>query len=71
MDTRLALSNGGSNAPCTQDGLFRFVPPEEFSARTAVALGGARDDSVFGPRKIILKLRVNWGYASARQLKRV
>ena len=55
----------------TEDGLFRFAPPENFSACTAVTLGDARDDSVSGHRKIITKLHVNWGHASARQLKRV
>ena len=36
-----------------------------------MASGDARDDSVSDPKKIIMKLRVSWGRASANQLMRV
>ena len=57
--------------PLVESGLIRFVPPRDFSACTAVTSGDARGDSISGPKKIIMKLHVNWGHASATQLKRV
>ena len=68
---RLDLSNGGLHLPFTEDGPFRSVPPEDFSARTAVALENTRDGGASDPQKVISKLRANWGHASARQLRRV
>ena len=47
-----------------------FSPPEDFSACAAVTLRDARDDSVSDLRKIIMRLRANWGHAPARQHKR-
>ena len=64
------LSNGGPHVPCTDDGLLRFDPPKDFSACTDVTLGGACDGSTSDPRKASMKLRANWGHASAHQLKR-
>ena len=57
--------------PLVESGPLRFVPPKDFAACTAVTLGGARDDSASDPHKIFMKLRGNWGRASAYQLKRV
>ena len=58
--------------PGTSDGgLLRFAPPQDFSACTAVTPAGARDDSESKPRKVIMKLHVNWGHASARRLKKI
>ena len=68
---RLGSSGGGLHSPLVEGGILRLVPPEEFSASTAVLLGGARDDSISDPRQIIMKLHVNRGRASANQLKRV
>ena len=51
--------------------LLRFVPPKEFAACTAGTLGDARDDSISDPKKIIMKLHIIWGRASANKLKRV
>ena len=51
-------------------GLLRAVPPKHFSACTAATLGDARDDSNSDPNKIIVKLQVNWGHASATQSER-
>ena len=62
---------GGLRLPSTEDGLFRFVPLKGFSACAGVTLGGALYDSAPDPRKITVELHVNWGHASARQLKRV
>ena len=53
------LSNGGLHLPVTGGGLLRLAPPIVLSACTAVTLGAARDDSVSGPRKILMKLHVN------------
>ena len=36
-----------------------------------MTLGDAREDSLSDPKKIITRLRVYWGHASATQLKRV
>ena len=57
--------------PLVDSGLLRFVLPNDFSACTAATLGDAREDSTSDPKKIIMKLHVNWGHASATQLKRV
>ena len=53
--------------PSTWDGLFRFTPPTDFAACTAVTPGDARDESASDLRKLITKLHVNCGHASARQ----
>ena len=63
------LSTGGLHFPITSGGLLRSVPPTLFSACSAVTLGDACDGSVSDPRKIIAKLRVNRGHASACQPK--
>ena len=71
LEKRSDLSDGGLHLPFMKDGLLRFVLPEDFSASTAVTLGGARDDSVSDPRKIFTTLHVNWGRFSANQLQLV
>ena len=70
-EERPDLSDGGLHLPHVESGHLRFVPPIEFSASTAATSGDARDDGSSDPEKINLKLRVNWGLASANQLKRV
>ena len=49
---------------------------QSYSARTflacgAATLGDARDGTRSDPKKIIMKLRVNRGHASTRQIRRV
>ena len=56
--------------PFVKRGRLLRVPPEEFSACTAVTLGDARDDSMSDPKKIVTKLHVSWGHVSANQSKR-
>ena len=70
LDKRPDLSNGGLRFPFSEGGLFRFEPPRLFPACTAATLRGARVESAPDPGKVIMKLHVNWGHASARTLKR-
>ena len=71
LDKRPDLSDGGLHLPLVESGLLCFVLPKDFSACAAVTLGDARDNSISDPKKIIMKLHVNWGHALAIQLKRV
>ena len=57
-------------SPVAEDGLYQFGPPSTFSACKAAALGDALDPSASGTGRIVMKLHVNWGHVSARQLKR-
>ena len=41
VEKRPDLSDGGLHLPITEGGPFRFVPPKEFPACTAVTLGRA------------------------------
>ena len=59
------LEHGGICLPFTDDGLCSFSPPGSFSACKAVTLGDAREGNNSDPKKIIEKLHVNWGHASA------
>merc|ERR1712052_76031 len=63
------LDHGGICLPFTDEGLRSFSPPSTFSACKAVTLGDAREGNNSDPRKIIEKLHVNWGHASAQQIK--
>ena len=65
------LENGGIRLPFTGEGLCSFALPRTFSACKAVTLGDAGDGNQSDPKKIIGKLHVNWGHASAQQIKRV
>ena len=71
LENRPDLSDGGLHLRLIDNGPLRFVPPQDFSACTAVPLGHARDDSDSDTRKIIMRLYVNWRHASANQRKRV
>ena len=62
------LANGGICLPFTNEGLCSFSPPSTFSACKAVMHGIGNNSN---PKKIIEKLHVNWGHASAQQIKRV
>ena len=64
------LSYGGPRLPYTPDALSRFETPVAFAACESVALRGARDGCPTDPEKIATKLHVNWGHASAQQLRR-
>ena len=48
-----------------------FTPPELFSAYRAVTLRDAGNPDRSDPSTIIMKLHINWGHASATQIKRV
>ena len=65
------LSDGGLRLPHTPDGLYHFETPLTFAACKAVTLGDARHCCLTAPKKIIMKLHVNWGHASAQQMRRV
>ena len=71
LEKRPDLSDGGLYLPLVESGLLRFVPPKDSSACTAVTSGDARDDSISDPKKLTMRLHVNWGHASATQLRRV
>ena len=70
-EKRPDLSDGGLHLPLVESGLIRFVPPRDSPASTAVTLGGERGDGISDPKRIIIKLHVDWGQASASQVKRV
>ena len=57
--------DGGLHSPYTPVGLYRFEAP-----LTCDPLGDAKDGSLTDPTKIAMELHVNWGQASAQQLKR-
>ena len=48
-----------------------FAPPQLFPACKAATLRDAGNAWASGPEKIITKLHINWGHASATQIKRV
>ena len=64
------LADGGLHIPLSQGGLYRREPPRIFPAGKAGTLGGARNGCLSDAKKIIMKLHVDWGHASAQQLKR-
>ena len=53
-----------------EDGTCSFTPPRTFSGYEVATPGDARDGALSDPQKIIMKLRANWGRASARQIIR-
>ena len=65
------LSNGGVHVVFSSDGARRFGLSHAFPSCTAVTPGDVRDGCLPDSGKIAMKLRVNWGRASARRLKRV
>ena len=65
------LSSGGLRLPYSEDGLYQRDPPRTFSACGAVSPGDVLDGGPSGPKKIVAKSHVNWGHASAQQLRRV
>ena len=65
------LAHGGLHFPQTPESLYRFESPRTSAACTAVAPGDARDGSLTDPKYIAMELNVNWGRATAQQLKRV
>ena len=64
---RPSLPDGGLHLPHSVDGLYRFEPPNTFSACKAVTLVDAMDGRLSDPGAVIMKLQVNWGHASAQQ----
>ena len=71
MEKRPDSADGGLRLPLTESGLIRFPPPRKNSDCAAVTVRDAQDDSISDPQMIVIRLRANWGYASATQLKRV
>ena len=65
------LSNGGLHLPYAEAELYQFEPPHASSGCKAAALGDSMDGCLSGPKKIVMKLHVSRGHASAHQLKRV
>ena len=57
-------------SPYSDVGLFQFEPPRTLPACRVATLGGSMDGYLLGPEKIITKLRVNSGHASAQQMIR-
>ena len=52
-----------------QDGLYQPELPTSFPACKEAELGGALDPGVSDQEKIVMKLRVVWGHASAQHMK--
>ena len=48
-----------------------FITPQLFSACKAVTLRDVGNAEVSDPNKVIMKFQINWGHASATQIKRV
>ena len=65
------LENGGIRLPFTEDVMCSFSPPRTFSANNPVTLDDARNGTLSDLTEIIMKLHVNLGRASDRQLKGV
>ena len=64
------LSDGSLRLLYEEDGLYHFEHPHTFSACKAGTFRGATDGCLSGPKESITKLHLNWGHASAQQLKR-
>ena len=71
MKKRPNLPSGGLYLPLTEDGPYRPEQPQTSSTCEAVTLRGARESCLSDTKKIIIELRVIWGHAPARQLRRV
>ena len=65
------LPNGGVHLTYAEDGLYLFPPSKSFSASKAATMGASRDGCLAGPKKIVMKFHVNWGHASAQQLRQL
>ena len=69
---RQNLSNDGLYLPCTADGMRFFEPPSGLIGDQSCYLCGAQGTDVPpNLKKVVARLRVNWGHASAQQFKRV
>ena len=60
----------GSACPLLRIRVCSFTPPYTSSACKAVTLGGVRGGVPSDPKRVMTKLHVNWGHASARQIRR-
>ena len=65
------LSRGGIHFPYTEHGPRDSQPPQRIWFRKAATLGDSRDRRLTNPKNIVMKSHVNWGDASAQQLKGV
>ena len=68
---RPQIPNSGVFVPDFQGGPRNFAPPDQVAARKAVALSYARDANGTEVKNIASILHINWGPASARQLKKI
>ena len=55
------FEKGGFLLPFTEDAMWSLTPPRTFSACKAVTLGDARGGTLSEPKKVAMKLHVNWG----------
>ena len=60
----------GGPEPPTSPSALSFQTPQLFSACKAVTLRDAGNAEISDPNKVIMKLHINWGHASATQIKR-
>ena len=61
----------GDPEPCPSPPSVPFRTPQLFSACKAVTLKDAGNAEISDPNTLIMKLHINWGHASATQIKRV
>ena len=57
--------------PCSSLSPVTSRTPQLFSACKAVTFRDAGNAEISDPNKVIMKLHINWGHASATQIKRV
>ena len=65
------IANWRDTSPDFEGGLYKFAPSKHFDVRKAVALNDVVDANGAEGKKIGLKLRLDWGHASAHQLKQI
>ena len=64
------MLNVGLHFPRTADDHYKFEPPSTSAARKVVALGDALNPGVSEPKKVAMKLHLNWVQASGHHLER-
>ena len=63
--------NDGLRLLHTADGRYQLESHYTFAASRAVASGDTLGPGAAWPKKVAMKLRVDWGHASSRRMKRV
>ena len=76
LRAQMLMKDGGirMDSPLVKPGDIndgRFTSPEPLSAFKAVTLRDAENPDRVDPKSVINKLHINWGHASATQIKRV